>query len=205
MKYIIVILFLFCFSGRLYAQDVLEVSFETDLRVEGGDRFVEIDIYFTPTWDWSEHVNAFELRMDINDKFFNAAPTESGNNDFSFYTYATEWSDVTYWPKPYANLVYIPPYPIMQISRMSTSASQKFLNKARKDANSPLVLKDGVPYKFGHISWKLLPSATGTLEMRIREKEVENGAVCSAASDESNTALPLQFVGDNIKRDATGA
>lgn len=205
MKYIIAILFLFCFSGKLCAQDdVLEVSFKTELRIEGGDRFVEIDIYFTPRWDLSEYINAFELRMDINDKFFNAAPTDLGNNDFNFYTYDSDWSDTKYWPKPYANLALIGNLSIMQISRMSTTATVRYLAAARRKEDSPLALKN-IPYKFGHISWKLLPSAMNTLRMRIREYSIENGANCSAASDDYNSPLPLQFVGDNIERDETGA
>lgn len=206
MKYVVIILFLFYFSSRLYAQDFLEVSFETDLKYEGGDRFVEIDIYLKPNWDLSQYVGALELKMDINDNFFNAAPTDQGNTDFSFYTYDAEWSDLTYWPAASAEIAYVAPRSIAQISRMLTPESQRQAQRCwRTPQTCPLVLQHGINYKFGHISWKLLPTATGKLSIRIREYDVEYGAVSSKALDELDFDLPLQFVGDNIERDATGA
>lgn len=63
----------------------------------------------------------------------------------------------------------------------------------------------GQDYEFGTFSWKLLPTATGTLKLRFREYEIESGTLSSYAENTNSQMINLQFVGDNIERDATGA
>lgn len=209
MKYILEIvilaLSLMVFTtGKLYSQaPVLNVSFEPALRIEGNDRFIDVDIYLTPLSNTARRLSALEIRTDINADFFQSLPTVNGNSDFSFSTTDKEWSDLKYYTKQRADIIYVAPNSYMQISRQV--ANMEEIDACIEDGNCPLSLKTNTAYKFGTFSWKLLPSATGTLKIRMREYSVENGTVSSYASNNYNKMVELQFVGDNIERDKTGA
>ncbi len=200
ISFILLLNFIF-FASKGFAIDyVLNVSFKTTLRVEGSDRFIDAVIVLNPQHSRATILSDLEIRADVDSKFFDATPNNSG---FTFRTFDAEWSNPDYYQLQLARIVYIAPISLMELYWATDDVG--YLDECLDSGDCSLEMNVKEDYEWGVFSWKLLPSATGKVRIRLREEAIEDGMLACIAYNDREQEVILSFVGDNIERDETGA
>ncbi len=200
ISFILLLNFIF-FASKGFAIDyVLNVSFKTTLRVEGSDRFIDAVIVLNPQHSRATILSDLEIRADVDSKFFDATPNNSG---FTFRTFDAEWSNPDYYQLQLARIVYIAPISLMELYWATDDVG--YLDECLDSGDCSLEMNVKEDYEWGVFSWKLLPSATGKVRIRLREEAIEDGMLACIAYNDRKQEVILSFVGDNIERDETGA
>lgn len=190
MRLNILLLLVFFIGTKAFAQagyERIKVSVEPEVIWENGDRYFVGKVYLTPFEEFSgERLSAIELFFDFDKQFFNDEPTELGRNkDLVFTPNASEWATV--YDQISFGVAAVYELRVGEISYMCTNLK----DLRGQDA---LTLNKGVPYFWGTIKWKLLPSApAGASQIKFRVYGYEEDGNESGAEDDYGTPLTLVF------------